>query len=64
MPGFEKIAIYAKSGRFHHAARQLADGRWASKCGKGHDIEHDDPFELQGDLRGYGSIEYFMQRPR
>lgn len=64
--GIEKIAIYAVNGRFKHAARQLENGRWASKCGRGEDIEHRSPFELEGDGEniGYGPIAVFMQRRR
>lgn len=38
--GFEKVAIYAKSGVPTHAARQLDDGRWTSKLGKSWDVWH------------------------
>src|ERR1700691_3137506 len=31
--GYEKIAIYARSGTPTHAARQLSNGNWASKIG-------------------------------
>ncbi len=40
-PGFEKIAIYCdKTGIPKHAARQLRDGFWTSKCGQLEDIQH------------------------
>lgn len=37
---FEKIALYANAGVPTHAARQLEDGRWSSKCGDLEDIAH------------------------
>jgi hypothetical protein len=33
-PGFEKVAVYARSDVPTHVARQLADGRWSSKLGR------------------------------
>src|SRR5436190_564427 len=39
--GYEKVALYATAdGITRHAARQLADGRWTRKLGRGVDIEH------------------------
>ena len=62
--GYEKVAIYAKDGEPTHAARQLGDGRWTSKPGKYHDIEHDSLDALYGDGYGeYGSMALFMARP-
>ena len=40
-PGFTKVAFYGSRDRVRHAARQLPDGRWQSKLGLDHDIEHD-----------------------
>jgi len=41
-PGIEKIAIFVdRAGDPFHAARQLPNGRWTSKLGDKHDIEHD-----------------------
>lgn len=31
---FEKVAIYGNGTEYTHAARQLVDGRWASKLGQ------------------------------
>jgi hypothetical protein len=60
-PGFEKIAIFAKSnGSPQHVARQLADGRWASKLGDGEDIEHNDLQGVAGGFYGYPVV--FMRR--
>lgn len=40
-PGIEKVALFAESNGFPtHAARQLPDGKWTSKCGILEDIEH------------------------
>lgn len=60
-PGFEKIAIYAKNGVPQHAARQLIDGTWTSKCGESHDISHDAPGDVGGLV--YGEVALYMRRP-
>jgi hypothetical protein len=59
-PGIEKVAIYCQPpGKPAHMARQLRNGRWTSKCGKGIDIEH----ELKGLVSNtYGNMECFMKR--
>lgn len=59
-PGNEKIAIYADaSGAPTHAARQLPDGRWTSKCGRLEDIEHElDAFAESN----YGEPAVFLKR--
>lgn len=56
---YEKISIYAKEGEPTHAARQLPNGKWTSKCGRLQDIEH-----LLEDLEGleYGMVTVFMRR--
>jgi len=59
--GYEKIALYAVGNTNPtHAARQLPNGKWTSKCGDLDDIEH----ELDG-LVGdsYGAVVSFMRRP-
>jgi hypothetical protein len=38
--GFEKIAIYAKSGELTHIARQLITGLWTSKLGQSWRVTH------------------------
>ena len=61
-PGTEKIAIYATiAGTPKHAARQLTNGNWTSKCGSTEDIEH----TLDG-VSGvvYGTPAVFMSRTR
>jgi len=63
--GFEKIAIYVDNAAVRHFARQLADGRWASKLGYGIDIEHQNLPCLQGGGHsGYGFPVAYMRRRR
>ena len=60
--GFEKVAIYLDAlDKPTHAARQLPDGFWTSKCGRLEDVRH----ELHG-LEGsaYGVVGQFMKRKR
>ncbi|WP_156040420.1 DUF7689 domain-containing protein [Chondromyces apiculatus] len=61
-PGLVKVALYATPKMVTHVARQLRDGRWASKLGRFGDIEHDDLAALEGPL--FGHVCLFMQRPR
>ena len=58
--GFTNIAIFASDfGEPRHASRQLANGKWTSKLGKGHDISH----EIGGvSGKQYGSIKVFMKK--
>jgi len=60
-PGFEKIAIYACGSEPTHAARQLPDGRWASKCGEFEDITHENLAAVEG--QEYGSVCLILRRP-
>ena len=60
--GYVKVALYAKDGKWTHAARQLESGRWTSKLGIYEDIEHAAPQDLCGDL--YGQIHNVMRRQR
>ncbi len=57
--GFEKVAVYVNSTGVTHAARQLTSGKWTSKLGADHDIEH----TLDG-LNGviYGSVGMILKR--
>lgn len=59
--GYLKIAIYANTlGVPKHAARQLPNKYWTSKCGDYIDIEH----TIEGMANGYyGNIVVFMKRP-
>lgn len=59
--GHEKIALYALAGAPTHAARQLESGKWTSKLGGAHDIEHVDPYVLEGSE--YGTVvKFFIRR--
>jgi hypothetical protein len=57
--GFKKIAVFVDAaGVPKHAARQLANGKWTSKCGDNVDIEH----ELDAVGGGtYGEVSLFMK---
>jgi hypothetical protein len=58
-PGYEKIALYTIGPAVKHVARQLPDGKWASKLGKDNDIEH----TLDG-LADRGTPVQFLRRAR
>jgi hypothetical protein len=58
--GWERIALYATAdGVPTHAARQLPNGRWSSKLGRGEDIEHG-LHDLEGEI--YGTVVQIMKR--
>ena len=58
--GFEKVAIYIDThGNVTHAARQLTSGKWTSKLGQAHDIEHT-LFGLVS--QGYGTVGQIIKR--
>lgn len=60
--GFEKIVLYEDDkGIPTHAARQLPDGRWASKLGPFEDIEHRNVECLRGPV--YGNVAQYLKRP-
>jgi len=59
-PGFLKVALYGFGFTYTHAARQLPNGKWTSKLGKGEDIEHDNPDDVAGGL--YGEVFEIMKR--
>ena len=40
-PGIERVVLFALQERPTHAARQLPDGQWTSKCGTREDIAHE-----------------------
>lgn len=64
-PGFEKIAVYGKAGKFSHVARLLESGNWTSKLGTLEDIEHDDLDSLTEDLdNSYGQPLVFLRRTK
>ncbi len=58
----QKIAILAIDGIPEHVARQLRDGRWASKLGELVDIQHNTLEEIEGDE--YGFVTIVMERRR
>jgi hypothetical protein len=63
----ERVAIYwrEKMGGPCHAARQLIDGKWASKLGVGIDIEHEHLGALEGDeVFAYGTVKAMLWRDR
>jgi hypothetical protein len=61
--GYLKIALYFdnKGNEFKHVARQLPDGKWASKLGDWEDIIHENIEVLLGKL--YGNDLLIMQKP-
>jgi hypothetical protein len=60
-PAFEKVAIYVDpDGLPSHVARQTDSRSWASKLGKGCDIEHASLDALEG--HEYGKVAVIMQR--
>jgi hypothetical protein len=59
--GCEKVVVYALDGKPTHAARQLADGKWTSKLGKGPLVMHNTPRGVEGPL--YGTVCMYLRRP-
>jgi hypothetical protein len=66
--GFEKVALYAKA-LFPgapltptHAAKQLPDGRWASKLGKYEDIAHMAAEAVH--CPSYGTVLCYLKKPK
>lgn len=58
--GYEKIAIFGKSGKPTHAARQMPCGNWTTKAGRAQDLTH---FYLEGiSCDAYGVPSVFMRR--
>lgn len=49
--GVEKLALFTKNGKPTHASFSLPNGKWASKLGRDHDIEH-------LSVEGIGGAEY------
>lgn len=60
--GYRKITIYIKPDGITvtHASRQLRDGHWTSKLGKGNDIQHGNPYSIEGNF--YGHVGAFMKK--
>lgn len=61
-PRFEKVALFAESGQWRHAARQLEDGTWTSKLGVFQDIEHKSLETLTGTY--YGEVYCLLRRKK
>lgn len=65
--GMEKVVIYTvgegRSLKVTHAARQLDDGRWASKIGNCEDIEHHTVKAVRGPLYGKPHAYYLRPKP-
>ena len=60
--GLEKIAIFAfPNGEPTHAAKQLSSGRWSSKMGPWHDVEH--TLNSLNNSAEYGNAVIIMSRP-
>lgn len=68
-PNYRKIALFIKEDKLNpnrltcectHAARQLRNGLWASKLGSIEDIEHSNPYDLEGNL--YGKIAIILKK--
>ena len=57
--GYDKIVLFTADGEPTHGSRQVGDGKWTSKLGKGPDIEHG-----LNDLDGpsYGAPTHFFRR--
>lgn len=63
--GLEKVALYLDAdGEPSHVARQdITTGKWISKLGKGHDIDHISLDLLAGvERHEYGRVARFMSR--
>lgn len=62
--GYQKVALYEKSGNWSHAARELMIephiGKWTSKLGRSYDIRHGTPFAIEGEI--YGHVYCIMKR--
>lgn len=68
-PDYRKIALFIKADSNNpdrllcdctHAARQLKNGLWASKLGRDHDIEHSNPYDLEG--KAYGKLAIILKK--
>ena len=58
--GYRKVALYCDAdGHWTHAARLLHTGYWTSKLGAWIDIQHGDPYSIEGPA--YGRVYCFMR---
>ncbi|MGM9847450.1 MAG: hypothetical protein ACI31F_05815 [Muribaculaceae bacterium] len=61
-PGFRKVALYCdNNNQWTHAARLLSNGFWTSKLGAWIDIQHGNPYSIEGPA--YGAVYCFMKYP-
>lgn len=60
--GFQKVALYVKKGTedWSHASKELRTGVWSSKLGRSNDIQHSNPYTIEGGT--YGDVYCFMKR--
>lgn len=62
--GFIRVALYydPKNNHMTHAARESRiKNCWMSKMGRGNDIQHANPYTIEGDL--YGKVYCIMKMP-
>ena len=60
--GYRKVALYCDhNNHWTHAARLLSNGFWTSKLGAWIDIQHGDPYSIEGPA--YGHVYCFMKYP-
>lgn len=61
--GYRKIALYVKDGECTHASRETVRnkfiGKWTSKLGKAWDIQHGNPYTIEGEY--YGNVHTIMK---
>ncbi|MCI0701929.1 MAG: hypothetical protein L0241_12680 [Planctomycetia bacterium] len=60
--GGEKIALYALASVPTHAARQLPDGKWTSKLGRGPLVRHNTTHGVEGQSTAK-SCAFFDDQP-
>lgn len=60
--GFRRIALYVEEGTTlgTHASRELSSGVWVSKLGEMVDIEHGNPYTIEG--KHYGKVYCIMKK--
>lgn len=64
--GYQKVALYTKIGTrlWTHASRELTQppvtGKWTSKLGAQNDIQHSNPYTIEGYI--YGKVYCIMKR--
>ncbi len=64
--GYQKVALYynPNTNQWTHASRELMQkpcvGKWTSKLGPQHDIQHGNPYTIEGEI--YGKVLCIMKR--